>query len=224
MTIKNLMYAVVGLLAFIGGGYALLHMVDIGGRGGTSNGDTIQLDGSLTLGTFLTVGAGTGASVSAGQATGLTEYPVTGTCNTASSTIFAISNPFAATSTLVFAEIGGTQGATTTDIVVATSTTLYPARANATATSSLGANILNLAAISASTQFFATAGATLGSGSGFTNPKGIVGSVSQVPIVLGPNETIVAVSSSTALTGGGGYGATQVSVPSACVYKLNFRR
>jgi hypothetical protein len=153
---------------------------------------------------------------------GVYDYRVKGSCNTASSTILAIANPWQATSTLVHFSILGTMGATTTDLVVATSTIASPAYTTTTATSSLGENILG-AQIAANAQFFSVAGVSLGAGTGYTNPT-LNGFVSNRAVGIGPSEYVIGFATSTAAAGAGGRGAGQVSVPSSCTYEAVFIR
>lgn len=151
----------------------------------------------------------------------LTEKVTTGSCSTASSTIFSVPNPFLATSTLTYGEVYGTNGATTTDLLVATSSTPYITNAAQTATSSIGANIMNLAAVTALSQFFSVIGITLGPAGGYKNSKGIPSSVSG-SVVVGPGDSVVGFSTSTAPTGSGGQAAGQISVPTSCTYKFKW--
>jgi hypothetical protein len=144
-------------------------------------------------------------------------------CNTGTSTLFSVQPPSGATSTVTMLSITGLQGATTTDIVVATSTVISPALTTSTATSSLNANILNLAAVSANSQFRSVAGVTVGSGLGYTNPKGIPSSASNLSFDVGPNDYLLGFSTSTAATGSGGRGAAQVSIPKSCTVKIEWQ-
>lgn len=149
----------------------------------------------------------------------VTMQPTIGTCSTASSTIIAIANPFSATSTLYHFEIYGTMGATTSDIVVATSTTQYGGP-YASATSSLAENIMGLSAITANAQFFSVAGVPIGPGTGYKNPAGAAAYTSNRSVVVGPSEYVLAVSTSTGITGGAGADVTGLrAIPSSCTYK-----
>ena len=146
-----------------------------------------------------------------------------GSCSTASSTIIAVLNPFAATTTLANFTIVGTMGATTSDIVVATSTTAFGGP-YATATSSVKANIMGLAGVLANSQFYSVAGANLGPGTGYTNPATAAGMVTNTQVVVGPTEYVIAVSTSTGITGGAGANATGLrAIPSSCTYKMLWR-
>lgn len=200
--------------------------VETGGKGGTSNADAFSLDSFLSVGTYFLFGTGplNGSAPSAGQDTGFTMLPKTGNCSTASSTIFAVQNPFGATSTLMLASIYGTEGATTTDILVGTSTTPAPAGL-AVSTSTVGKNIFGMFSVTASSKFFSVAGVTMGPGTGYVSPSGGTYPTSQVRIVVGPNEWIVGFSTSTAPSNGaGGLGVSQLGVPASCVYKFIFGR
>lgn len=172
-------------------------------------------DGPVSLYNYLQFQSGTAAASAATS----TSYEMTGqatSCITSSSTVFAIQNPFAATSTLVVDSFSGTMGATTSDMLVATSTTPAPAT-GLSATSSLGANIFQIAAVAANTKFYSVAGVTIGPGKGYTNPKGIPGSNSFQTIVVGPSEWVIGFSTSTG-SGSGGTASGQVSVPSSCTF------
>lgn len=153
----------------------------------------------------------------------LSTQVTSGTCSTASSTVFAIDNPFGATSTLIFGNVYGQFGATSTDFVVGTST----ARAwPGLATSSASQALIGLASTSANGQFFSTAGLRSGPGTGYSNPA--TGPYVTSPgIVVGPNEKILGFSTSTGLHGaldGGNANASQLAVPASCTYKFEWFR
>lgn len=139
--------------------------------------------------------------------------------STASSTVIAL-GPFTATSTLTDLFLQGIGGATTTDLLIATSTTPSPAVA-LTATSTLGENVMGLAALPATAAFYSTAGDTIGPGKGYTNPAG--GPYKSVmPVVVGPGEYLLVFSTSTNPTSGG-TGAAQVSVPTSVTLKYEYQ-
>lgn len=145
----------------------------------------------------------------------------------ASSTLFSVQNPFNATSTLTFASISGIQGATTTDILVGTSTTAAPLglSVNSTTTALVGQNTFAMYSVTAGSRFFSSAGVTMGPGTGYKAPSGGTYPTSQAEIVMGPSEYLVGFSTST--LGGatnGGLGATQIAVPASCAYELEFTR
>ena len=171
----------------------------------------LQVNGNLSV-----VGdIGWGGDANTG--TYLHTIPVIGTCNTASSTVFSIATP-AASSTLLYFQITGTQGATTTDFVIATSTVASPAYTTTTATSSLNENIMGIN-VAASAQFTSVAGVTLGGDANYTNPANKTGFVSNAKVGLAPSTFIIGFSTSTAPGGAGGRGAAQVAVPKSCTYK-----
>lgn len=156
--------------------------------------------------------------------TGLLEQTAVGTCSTASSTLFAV-NPFfgQATSTVTFANIQGTQGATTTDILVGTSTTPSAGPTVAVATSSVNRSLFGMMGVATSSNFDSYAGITAGD-NGYTVPSSGTYQASAVSIIVAPTEYVLGFSTST--NGGirnGGTGATQVGVPSSCTYKLTFK-
>ncbi len=155
---------------------------------------------------------------------------VTGTCITSSSTILAFQNPFAATSTMTQFQIAGTQGATTTDILVATSSSSAAPNTMAVAgTSTLGENIMGLERISTSTTFYSVAGAKIGPGKGYANPTGNVGGTgfaytTNIPIVLGPSEWVLAYSTSSWTGQNTGAQAAGIgAVPASCSYKAELQ-
>lgn len=157
-------------------------------------------------------------------------YRVTGQCfggqsavAAATSTLFSIQNPTGATSTLVLATLYGRNGATTTDILVGTSTTPNPAGA-AVATSSLVSNIIAMFSVTNGTAFNTTAGVTMGPGTGYRAPSSGTYPTSQSRIVVGPSEWIVGFSTSTSPTNNGALGATQLGLPLDCTYRFDFER
>lgn len=135
----------------------------------------------------------------------------------ASSTVIAI-GPFTASSTLTQLFAQGMQGATTTDIVIGTSTV-----PSVFASSTLAENIAGLFSVTASTQFFSVAGDLLGSSKGYTSPAGGTyktnGSVG-----IGIGDYILIFSTSTAVgVTNGGTGPTQVAVPSSITLKYEYQ-
>lgn len=149
---------------------------------------------------------------------GIPEWYSKGSCSTASSTIFAVQNPWSATSTVEYVSLVGTEGATTTDILVATSTTNAPAT-GLNSTSTLGANVINLAAITNGTNFSTLAGFTIGPGKGYASPKSIPGSTSVGEFMVGPSEYVLGFSTSTG-SGNGGLASNQLSIPASCTYEI----
>lgn len=132
-------------------------------------------------------------------------------CNTSTSTLFAVKPPSGATSTVTFMNLQGAV-AQISDIVVGTST--LP---SVTATSTLnvqGAGGLFGAAGVAIGQVYTVAGIKLGPAKGYTsNGNNTYNSVSS--IVVGPNEYLVGYATSTAATGGMGM--------SSCTYKIEWQ-
>lgn len=159
------------------------------------------------------VGTGTpsgfdGISVAGGVRQGVptSEYPVAPAANTvvgnglatlitsgsfadATTTIFAVSNPFSATSTVLCPVIQGQNGTTTIDILVGTSTS----SSGLTKNSSVSATLLNITTIATSTKFFASSGVTVGPGTGFNS----AGSGTFQTIVVGPSEYLVGLATSS---------------------------
>lgn len=136
-----------------------------------------------------------------------------GTCNTgayaASSTQFAVQNPFNATSTVAVETLYGTGQATTTSFSIGTST-----RATGIA-STIGKTLASAAKVATSTQFYLISGQTtlLGSGqisSGTTVSK----------IVVGPTQYVAMYATSTAT----GAGSKRYTAGLTCTYKLRWQR
>jgi hypothetical protein len=152
------------------------------------------------------------------------QIPISGVCNTATTTLFNIPNPFAgypvSTSTVIFFELYGTNGATTTDIVVGTSTPAGLPISN-TFASGLKEKLLALTNVATSSQFFAIAGQTLYSQNigTTTDVRGV--SVNQAAtITLGPNDSLYGYATSSFTgSGNGGIGALTIPTVSSCFYK-----
>lgn len=149
---------------------------------------------------------GTTAASSIGQVTAF------GTCNAGiyagSSTLFAVANPFNATSTVTVQVVSGMGQATSSSLLVGTSTA---------STGYSTANLTNVfinATVATNTPFWISGGIQLGS-AGYNT----AGSGTTRTIVIGPNEFVGAFSTSTA-TGGGAV----AYVPGlTCSYKLDYR-
>lgn len=137
----------------------------------------------------------------------------------ASSTVIAI-GPFTASSTITQLMLSGTQGATTSDIVVGTSTTPY---VNAgTGTSTLAENVMGLFSVTNATQFFSIIGTTLGSSKGYTSASGGTYKTN-AGIGIGVGDYLLVFSTSTNPTNNGGTSATAVSVPASLTLKYEFQ-
>lgn len=152
-------------------------------------------------------------------------YQTSGTCNTGTTTLFAIQNPWSATSTVTYASIYGTNGATSTDILVSTSTLASPSSI-ATATSSLTSSLFGIYNLAANKYFFSVAGVVVGDQAGYVQPiSGTYPStnLNSGRLVVGPNQYILGFATSTNPVGNGGTSATSVSIPS-CSYKLEWVR
>lgn len=155
---------------------------------------------------------------------GVCDWKVTASCGQpsgtiASSTLFAIPNPWNATSTLSAVTLQGFNGATTTDFLVGTSTTPAPA-GTAVATSSVSASLIGLFNIAANSQFLTTAGVTLGT-KGYLPPSSGTYPTSVGSVVVGPNDYIVGFATSTNPGGNGGLLGSSVT---SCGYTAVFRR
>lgn len=141
--------------------------------------------------------------------TGIQMLPTIGSsCNTGTSTLFAVQNPFAATSTaqLVRMQVGG--NATTSSLLVGTSTGSGPS-SSASVSASL---VSSTNGIATGTTQWAASGNLSYSGNGFIN-----GAATNEFILVKPTEWVVAFSTSTATgAGAAGYSPTE----STCNYKL----
>lgn len=136
----------------------------------------------------------------------------TGSCNTgayaASTTEFAIANPFNATSTVILQVIAGTGQATTTTFQVGTSTA-----STGIVSTTISPTMANFSAATTS-PFWVSGGITVGS-AGYLS----AGANTFHTIVLSPNEFVVGFATTTA-TGGG---ASAFTPGVACTYKLEWK-
>lgn len=146
---------------------------------------------------------------------------VTTNCAAGTSTLAFIQSPFgAATSTVAMTIIRGTNGATTTDILIGTST--VPSLAIGAATSSLNQNVLGLFTVPTTTQFYSVAGQTIGPNAGYNSASGGTYRTNAMTVV-GPTEGLLVFATSTyGGTRNGGTGASQVAIPSSCVIETNW--
>lgn len=135
----------------------------------------------------------------------------------ASSTVIAL-GPFTASSTLTQLFVQGLQGATTTDIVVGTSTV-----PSVFASSTLAENVMGLFSVTNGTQFFSIAGDSLGSSKGYSNPAGgTYKSNSSIGVGVGDYLLIFSTSTTVGVTNGG-TGPTQVAVPASITLKYEYQ-
>lgn len=143
---------------------------------------------------------------------------ISGTCNAgayaASSTLFAIANPFNATSTATFDDIYGTGQATTSQLLVGTST-LSSGLASTNVSASFINNTTMANSVATSSAFYFAPGTTAGSGAGFS----LAGGANMRTIQVGPSDFVVGYASSTA-TGGG---ATSYVPGIGCTYNVEFK-
>lgn len=172
--------AVLGLAIF-----GLVHLFGgTNGRGGVSNGDSITVDNNLHAGVQIAVGTG----VSDAQL-GFITQPSIGSCaGLATSTQFAVANPFGATST-AFVRVIAT-AASSTVLEVGTST-----RSTGQTLTSVSPTLIN-ATIPTSTTAQLVSGVLVGS-AGYLTP----GAATFAKIVVGPNDFVGAFASSTYITG-----------------------
>lgn len=149
-------------------------------------------------------------------------------CSTGTSTIFAI-GPFTATSTLTQLIIRGTQGATTTDITIGTSTTPSISSGTSNAgTTTLQENLLGIASIATGTPFNAAAGVTMGSSRGFNSAAGtpFSGSAYRTTALaqFGVGDYILGFSTSTFIGGTtGGTTTATVATPASCTVLYEYQ-
>lgn len=176
----------------------------------------IWSDGVMALKTYLQFNAGVD-STSAATSTSYIETATVTNCSTASSTIFSVQNPFVGTSTLLELEITALNGATTTDIMVGTSTVPSPALTTSTATSSLGANILALFGFTNAAQLSVIANSD--SGYETDGASSVTVSKAIAPVIVGPNVYVYGFSTST---GSGSGSRTIPSVPVSCTVEMKW--
>lgn len=140
---------------------------------------------------------------------------VTTPCAAGTSSLAFIQSPFVgATSTVTFFKITGTNGATSTDILVGTST--VSALATGAATSSLSENVLGMFNVPTSTQFLSVAGSTIGPSAGYNSASGGTYRTNAYTTIA-PNEGLLVFATSTfGGTRNGGTGASQVAIPASC--------
>ncbi len=226
MSTREKIIGVIAALALI---ISSVGLILIGGHQSAST-STAPTVGGVTNYDSLTLGQGQPAG-----APGMNTYVTSGTCSTASTTLFAVQNPYAASSTITVAELFGTQGATTTDIVIATSTTQYSgldsAIYNAFASSSASinyktANFVSLTSIPTTTVFYASS-VNNRSGTLFASTTNYYGTstINNAEITVGPSEYVIGYSTST--TAGLGNGNTVSGtqpIPSSCTYKIEWQR
>lgn len=119
---------------------------------------------------------------------GLATLPTSGSFADATTTIFAVANPFLATSTASCPILQGQNGTTTIDILVGTSTKQY-----LTKNSDVSATLINSTLIATSTKIFLSSGITVGPGTGFNSS----GTGTFPKIVVGPSEFLVGLATSS---------------------------
>lgn len=140
-------------------------------------------------------------------------------CNAASSTLGFIQTPFTgATSTAENITIHGLQGATTTDMLIGTST--QPSWIGG-ATSTVAENVMGLFSVTAGTQFMSMAGAPLGPGTGYTSPSGGTYKTNAA-IVVGPNEGLLAIATTTNPSSKNGTTTPTVAAPQSCTIDVTW--
>lgn len=197
---------VAGVFIAAGVVYGLLHL-NSSGRGGTSNADEIILDSDLQAGTFVQaaqqfiLGGAPGSGGSYSATTMRSTRASIGSCaGAATSTQFAIANPYSSTSTVEIQVVGTVSSSTA--LKVGTSTTAFP---NNTA-SNVSATLINTT-LATSTPFAVWSGIAVGS-AGYPG----AGASTFSKIVVGPNDYVVGYASSSFSTG------VNVGV-SGCTYK-----
>lgn len=139
------------------------------------------------------------------------EAPSIGSCNTGTSTLFLVANPFSATSTVTVQTFSAQGNATTSTLLIGTTT---KTTGQSVVSSDVSATMVNTT-IATGTQAFTSSGITVGPGTGYTS----AGAGTFRTIVLGPNESVAAYATSTAT----GAGAANYSPAfTSCTYKLRF--
>lgn len=201
---KTFIAIVAGLVATVGiaGGALYLGVTILGGaspaveqgRGGDSNYDSIVLESGLTIGGAGSLNRGTSTSPAS-----IAERQVIGTCADATTTIFALLNPYSATSTFELRLLTGINGTTSIALYAGSSTTAYaPKNGNVVSTS-----VVNATPIATSTSFDISGG--VGAGCGVGCPS--AGAGTAIRVLVGPSQYIVGqATSSTA----GAYSSTEL--------------
>lgn len=143
-------------------------------------------------------------------ATSVSEQVSTGSCTAATSTPFAVANPFTATSTATLQSFQGVGNATTTLLYVGTTT-----QASGLALANLSPTLVNAASVATTSQFFTSSGITVGPGTGYLSS----GSNTFRTIVVGPSEYVSAFATTTT----SGMGTNYVGNYTSCTYKIRWQ-
>lgn len=145
---------------------------------------------------------------------GTAQYVSSGSCNDATTTLFAVANPFAATSTVDFTKIDITNGTTTGLFYVGTTT----APTASSLAGGVSPSLVAGASIATSTLAYVVNGQK-GSGAEFPS----AGASSLDRIVVGPSQYVIGVINPTA-TGADTSGVTGNSNTFSCSYSINWIR
>lgn len=193
--IKLIIGGVVAAIVIIAGLIGFSSSPEGRGAEGDTNFTNVVASGYITSGGSIT-SSGTLTASGAFSVTGtstlntFTSYVSTGSFADATTTIFAVQNPYGATTTVDFAELFVTGASTSTiAISVATSTSQYPSSV------SVG-SLINSAALATSTLGYIVNGVTAGS-TGFVS----AGTAAQNRIIVGPTDYIVGLVTGS-ITGG----------------------
>ncbi len=185
--------------------YLLGHKAAVGTYGAIS-----PTDGSATNFTEITASVGAQlATLFLGgttAATSIGEQVSTGSCASATTTTFAVLNPFTATSTATLQQFYGVGNATTTLFNIGTSTV------SSIPTTGLTGSLVINASVATGTQFFLSSGIRYG---GLALDAG---SASLRTIIVGPSEYVAGYATTTISGMGTNYSGTYTS----CVYKIRW--
>jgi len=143
---------------------------------------------------------------------GVCTYYKVGVCNSATTTIFAVRNPFNATSTATVLAIEGVGNATTTTFEVGTST-----KATGLAAADVSGTLIVNASVATTSGFYTASGIQSGASGSYLSP----GTGSARSVVLGPTQYIAGFATTTA-TGAGAAGFTGGFT--SCTYTIEFTR
>jgi hypothetical protein len=124
---------------------------------------------------------------------GLATIVTSGSFAYSTTTLVAVLNPFGATSTVSQASIQGTNSTTTVDYLMGTSTCPSGITNASGATCAISATLINAQKVATTTQYFASAGVTVGPGTGYVT----MGSGTFTEIVVGPKEYVVVLATSS---------------------------
>lgn len=161
--------------------------------------NSVQILGTLSTGfTELILGSSSGV---------ITQTATVGSCNSASSTLFAVLNPFSATSTATLVSLQAVGNATTSQLAVGTSTT-------STGLGSVSQSLVASTTVATSSAFFIASGIASGSGASYLTPATPL----MRSIVVGPSQYVAG------YAGASSQGTQYTSGFTSCTYSIRWER